>query len=323
MFGRCMHAALANSFFKPQLLQAGSLKFNTLHFYKRLRSQVFSQVNLASGAAFVIPLENAAHRRFSGLVNLGLLSCNKVSVWPLYVYEGNLGSTRQIPCQPRLSLWPSLNSSASYVIQGELLDIEVDSLGTNSDAVTVMVQYDAHEPASHQLLAVAGLSRYRIAVAATADDTVSSSIQGVAKFTIQLYPPVILSDTSESFIFCYGFTPIKSAQHNCPSCNQRLLDQQRHRTQLHQDKGHFCWQRCHIAFQFLHWFSISSVIYTTRCIVKFFCGFVCAYPQTEMLPVTISPILCCCWKFHRHRRKYIVISVATSWSCYFNTRRLP
>ncbi len=173
---------------------------------------VFAQVDLASGAAFLIPLENTAHRRFSGLVNLGLLSCNNVSVWLLDVYEGNLSSTHQIPCQPRLSLWPSLNSSASYVIQGELLDIEVDSLGTNSDAVTVMVQYDAHEPAAHQLLALAGSSRYHITVAATADETVSvflsvtgfslsSSIRVVAKSTIQLYPPVIRSDTSELFIF--------------------------------------------------------------------------------------------------------------------------
>jgi len=173
---------------------------------------VFAQADVTTGAPFVIPLQNTAPYRFFGLFNIGLLSCYNVSVWLMDGYEGKLSSTHQLPCEPRLSLWPSFNRSASFVVQGELLDIEVDLTSTNQDAVTVMVQHDVHEPAALQLRAVAGSSLYRGTVAATADGIVSvhlsmasfrlsSSIQVVAKSTIRLYPPAIRSSSSGLFVF--------------------------------------------------------------------------------------------------------------------------
>jgi hypothetical protein len=184
---------------------------------------VFAQADVTTGAPFVIPLQNTAPYRFFGLFNIGLLSCYNVSVWLMDGYEGKLSSTHQLPCEPRLSLWPSFNRSASFVVQGELLDIEVDLTSTNQDAVTVMVQHDVHEPAALQLRAVAGSSLYRGTVAATADGIVSvhlsmasfrlsSSIQVVAKSTIRLYPPAIRSSSSGLFVFLTD--SLQSSQRN-------------------------------------------------------------------------------------------------------------
>jgi hypothetical protein len=173
---------------------------------------VFAHAKQMHGVLFPVSLNSIALNSFLGTYDVGLSLCQNISVWVMDSNEGNLSSSHQLPCLPRLSVWSSSNRSSSFVFPEELLDIEVDFLGKYSGDVQVIVRCDKREPTVHRLLPLAGLQLFRVSVVASAIEIVSvnlsvygfrlfSSIQVATKPVIRFYPAVIRPNTSELFIF--------------------------------------------------------------------------------------------------------------------------
>jgi hypothetical protein len=180
-------------------------------------------VKQMNGSIFSVTMQSVAPRTFSGLFNTGCVPCSNISAWVNDYYEGNLSSTHQLPCVPRLSIFSASNRAAGYVFRGESLVIEVEFASAHYRDVRVSVEHDKNDSSVHVLLPCASFQLFCVTVVAIADGFVtvhfsidgfrlSSSIQVVAKPVIRFYPAIIGQKTSELFVFVTD--PLESNRSN-------------------------------------------------------------------------------------------------------------